>query len=668
MTGGKDRLVELLQRAGLEMAGDGRTEEVLPPSAAWRPVIAGNAEPTVAVRGDRPDLVAEINAQWHRLAAASGVIGEDGGFLIDVAGYGMGCPPGRWTRVRLTSEWDFAGVLGERPERPEFVTLSTDGNTLLGATSEEYEVWLIAVDHVKERHEAAAQQAAREMTPEENAAAWASLLGGLRPSERLREMWAHGLALNPATPDDLRADLLGRSHFLMWRSLPTAVVEAAMVHPDWKLRQLLAEVQPNITAEQWTRLILGEQESRHRWMLTLLAADRHAELTDTAYERLATDPSAHVRQETARLRGLPVRMLTALVADVDPSVRASACRRAWPHLDSPARLTLLGDPYGKVRIEALLHYHQDHPMPLSVFDAEELKDRAVQTCRLERGLAEHLARHIDPAQRRALAGNPHLDPDLVLLLAQDPDKSVRFEVSKRPDLTEEQRADISIDFDPRIHYYPLDWVMELHDDHDAMRALAVSSHPLVRRSVARARHLPPDVVELLARDEDRVVQLFLAESCDDAPADMLLRVWQWWTGSLSTPDRPHGHPNFPRHDLLRHANDPNPRMRQLALDDPESTAELVERFSRDSNKEVRHRAATDPRLTAASAVRLLDDPHEHIRHAAAQHPRLPARVLVRLLRDTDTAQTAAQHPALPVPVMEQMLRRPQPSTSATPAP
>ena len=201
-----------------------------------------------------------------------------------------------------------------------------------------------------------------------------------------------------------------------------------------------------------------------------------------------------------------------------------------------------------------------------------------------------------------------------------------------------------------------------------MRRLAASSHPLVRRSVARARRLPPDVVERLARDEDRVVQLFLAASCDDAPADMLLRVWQWWTGSLSTPDRPHSHPNFPRRDLLRHADDPNPRMRQLALDDPESTAELVERFSRDSDEEVRHRATTDPRLTPASAVRLLDDPHERVRHAAARQPRLPARVVVRLLRDPDTAETAAQHSSLPVPVMEQMLQRIQPAAGTAAGP
>lgn len=265
-------------------------------------------------------------------------------------------------------------------------------------------------------------------------------------------------------------------------------------------------------------------------------------------------------------------------------------------------------------------------------------------------------------------GNPHLERDLVSFLAQDPDENVRSVVATRPDLTEEQRSGIQIDFDPRVHHHALRWVTALHDDTDAMRRLAASSHPLVRRSVARAKHLPPDVIERLAQDEDRVVQLFLAESCDDAPAEMLLRVWQWWTGSLSTPDRPRGHPNFPRHGLLRYAEDPNPRMRQLALDDPESTPELVERFSRDTEAEVRLRAAKDPRLTTASAVRMLDDPHEHLRDAAARHPQLPARVLVQLLRDTDTAQTAARHPALPVAVMEQMIQWLQPSTSAIPSP
>ncbi|WP_129305055.1 PE-PGRS family protein [Streptomyces sp. L2] len=655
MTGGRDNLTELLRRAGLDIAGDRRTGEVPPPRAAWRPIVAYETTPTVRVRADAPDLVAEVNTQWHRLATGSGILGGDGVFLIDVAGDWTGPAPRRWTRVRLGDRWDLAGVLGERPGQPEFVTLSTDGNTVLGATTEEDEIWLIVVDHLRARQKAAARAAAQEGPPE-RAAAWASLSRGPAPSKRLGQLWADGLALNPALPDALRARLLGRSSLLLWRRLPTEVLEAAIVHPEWKVRQLLAEAKPDLTPEQWDRLILGEQDDRRRWVLTWLAADGRAELTDTAYGRLAADPAPRVREETVRLTGLPVRLLTALARDADPSVRASACRRAWRHLEPPVRSALLNDPSREVRVEALLAHHEDEPMPRSVFDTHGLRDRAIRTCRLERGLAEHLAHHGEPAERSALAGNPHLDPDLVAVLARDPDDSVRCAVAGRCDLTEEQRSGIRITFDPDVHHHPLTWVTALHEDAGAMRRMAASTHPLVRRSVARARHLPSDVVELLARDEDRVVQLFLAESCDDAPADMLLRVWQWWTGSLSVPDRPRGHPNFPRRGLLRHADDPNPRMRQLALDDPESTAELVERFSRDIDEEVRYRAASDLRLAPESAVRLLDDPHGHIRAAAARHPGLPAGVLIRLLRDTDTAQDTAGHPSLPVPVMEQMLR------------
>ncbi|WP_159395720.1 hypothetical protein [Streptomyces sp. 3211] len=187
-----------------------------------------------------------------------------------------------------------------------------------------------------------------------------------------------------------------------------------------------------------------------------------------------------------------------------------------------------------------------------------------------------------------------------------------------------------------------------------MRRLAASAHLLLRSSVATARRLPPDVVERLARDEDRVVRLFLAENCDDAPAEMLVEVWQWWDGSYSSPDRPYGHPNFPRRDLLRHADDPHPRLRQLALDDPDSTPALVERFGTDEDAEVRLRAATDPRLSAASAVRMLDDPDSAVRAMAARHPRLPVPVLVALLGDVATAEAAARNPALPVAVMERM--------------
>ncbi|MFE5943971.1 PE-PGRS family protein [Streptomyces sp. NPDC056480] len=668
MTGGREKVVERLRQAGLDVVEGPRVEEVARPWAAWRPVVSANTTPTVAVRMDAPDLVAELNRQWYRLAVELGIMGADGSFLIHVAGIVTGGASQRWTRVRLTERWDLAGVLGERPGRPEFVTLSTDGDALLGATSEEYDVWLVALDRLKERQEAEARAAGDE-TAEERAAAWERFFRWPMPLRLVRDEWAHGLALNPATSEDLRAGLLGLTHHLLWRPLPTAVVEAAMAHPEWQVRGLLAEVQPNITAEQWERLILGEQDPRRRWILTVYAADRRVELTGTAYARLAADPSPKTRHEAARLAGLPSNLLAVLARDVDPSVRASACRAtAWSQLDTAIRLTLLDDPDDEVRVAARLRHHREHPLSRSAYDSEGLgTSDAARTCRLERDLAEHLAHHCDPGRRGDLAGNPWLDGDLVAVLARDPDEDVRFAVSTRPDLTEEQRAAVAVDFDPSTRSCALDWVRALHDDPDAMRRLAASSHPLVRRSVARARRLPPDVVEALAHDEDRVVQLFLAESCDDAPAEMLLRVWQWWNGSLSAPGRPRSHPRFPRRDLVRHADDPNPRMRQLALDDPESTDELVERLSRDGNEEVRLRAAEDARLSPASAVRLLDDPDERVRWAAARHPRLPARALVRLLRDKDTAYAAARNPGLPEPVIARLIQLMRRARAETPA-
>lgn len=105
------------------------------------------------------------------------------------------------------------------------------------------------------------------------------------------------------------------------------------------------------------------------------------------------------------------------------------------------------------------------------------------------------------------------------------------------------------------------------------------------------------MVEVLARDEDFAVRLFLAESCDDAPSWLLLDLWtDGRDGTFSFPDRPLKHPNFPRADLLRFADDPHPRLRMLALDDPAAPAALAERFAHDPDPVVRARAHRHPAL------------------------------------------------------------------------
>jgi HEAT repeat protein len=297
-------------------------------------------------------------------------------------------------------------------------------------------------------------------------------------------------------------------------------------------------------------------------------------------------------------------------------------------------------------------------VPGSVFAAlpdDKQRHRAARECLLADELGHDLAGSPDGEIRRAVAGNLALAPHLVAALGQDVDPAVRWAVSVRPDLTEEDRARVLVEIDPKARCNPLPWVLALQDDEEAMRRCASSSHLLVRRSAACAKNLPPDVVDRLARDEDWLVRLFLAENCAQAPAEVLLEMCRTWDGYSAA--RFPEHPDFPRQSTLQYAEDPDPRMRRLALEDPAATVDLVERFSRDPDRGVRWRALRDSRLSPASVIRLLDDPDWAVREAAARDPRLTTRALTSLLRDATTAMAAAANPAIPEHVMHHLLDR-----------
>ncbi|GAA1969662.1 hypothetical protein [Catenulispora subtropica] len=173
------------------------------------------------------------------------------------------------------------------------------------------------------------------------------------------------------------------------------------------------------------------------------------------------------------------------------------------------------------------------------------------------------------------------------------------------------------------------WIAALHDNADAMRQLATSPNPAVRRSVAHARYLPPDVLEMLLRDHDPAIPVILAGSCDDTPPDVLLDVWNRWPRGLPPADPPRSHPNFPKTGLLHHADDPDPHLRILALSDEAADADLVDR--------------------------LAGDPDPFVRAEALLHPRLSPAAHVAALLDETSAYAAARNPALPVPVMRHMV-------------
>ncbi|MGE7386267.1 hypothetical protein ACQKM2_12410 [Streptomyces sp. NPDC004126] len=625
----REQLHAFLPRTGLTVVEDVRPGGLFPPEAAWR-IARGTAAPAGAARE------ALDTAWWRRLA------NDDGEFLVAVFGHRIGGNDSWWTRVRAAD-----GAVPRLTGDPGFVALSLDGQVLLAELPGADGPRATALDRLPERLEEAAAAAGRE-TEAERAAVWAAVPG--RPAWPLH--WAERIGFNPAAPDELLIRLLDVEEGFLHGCDRPAVLDAAVAHPDPRVRSTPAETfRPKLTSDQWVRLVRAEPSPARRVLRAERARTWGAELPDDLYDELLAGPA---RASAAELPGVPARHLPTLATDPDPRVRAAACAR-WEEIAAPQRDRLLADTDDLVRTEALLAHHTGIPLPREVYAALPEPRRALGQCRLEPGLEAELVRHGTAKERRTLAANPRLGPLGVAVLAEDPDEDVRSGVALRPDLDEEQRAAVRHAFDPDLMSYTLPWVERLHGDADAMRRLAASSHPLVRRSVARARHLPPDVVRRLARDEDPPVRLFLAESCDDAPAELLLDVWRWWDGSFSHPDRPRGHPNFPRTGLLRHAGDPAGRMRRLVLDDPQSTPADVARLARDPEAEVRRRAAEDPRLSPADAVRLLNDPETAVRGSAMRNPRLPARVLAGLLHDRDTAGAAVTNPAIPVPVLHRIL-------------
>ncbi|MGW6318080.1 hypothetical protein [Streptomyces sp. NPDC055099] len=628
----REEVHELLAHAGLTVVEDVRPGSLFPPEAAWR-IARGIAAPDGVAR-------TELDATWWRRLRDA-----DGEFLLAVLRHRIGGNDAWWTRVRHAGNGlpDLSGA-------PGFVALSLDGQVLLAEVPAADGLRVTALDRLPQRLEEAAAAAGRE-TEVERAMVWATVPGpGAWPAH-----WAEGIGFNPAATDELLIRLLDVEESFLHGCDRPAVLDAALAHPNPQVRSRLADTfRPQFTSDQWIRLIRAEPSPDRRLLWAEHACVWGTELPEDLYDDLLAGPC---RARAAELPGLPARHLAGLATDADPPTRTAACAR-WEDLAAPLRERLLTDTDHTVRTAALLAHHTGVPMPREVFNTLPQPRPALdalERCRLAPELEAELIRDGDAEVRRALAANPGLSAHGVLVLAEDPHDDIRSAVALRPDLTEEQRAAVRHDFDPTSMTHTLPWVKDLHEDADAMRRLAASSHPLVRRSVARARRLPPDVVARLARDADRVVRLFLAESCDDAPADMLLEVWRWWDGSFSHPDRPLNHPNFPRTGLLRHTADASGRMRRLALDDPESTPADVARLTRDPEAEVRRRAAEDPRLSPADAVRLLNDPEAGVRDTAVRNPRLPARALAGLLHDRETARAAVANPAIPISVLDRIL-------------
>ncbi|MEK2494474.1 hypothetical protein WN990_33505 [Kitasatospora purpeofusca] len=342
---------------------------------------------------------------------------------------------------------------------------------------------------------------------------------------------------------------------------------------------------------------------------------RHRPLDAAATELVVASPQVQHRLDVTENPTADVDVLARLARDPEPRVRFvytvmlfEYCRR----IPAGVLEILAEDPEPKIR--RIVRGGGAPPVA-----AQEPAPTSAPVLTPEQRVA-----HPDRSVRLEAAADPELSTALALRLATDPENDARLAVSMREELTEDQRTAIPCTV-PQQFWSPPSWIARQATDPDTARRIASSAYLGLRRALAAQPHLPPDVVTLLAADEDEWVRRTLAEYCEDAPHELLVELYatvqdRYWSGFRH-------HRNFARPGLARFADDPNPRLRNAALDDPETGPELPLKLADDP--EVSARAVSDPRLPADELLRRLARPAHAA--AAACNPTLPVAVMHHLL-------------------------------------
>ncbi|WP_405438703.1 hypothetical protein OG373_14630 [Streptomyces avidinii] len=501
-------------------------------------------------------------------------------------------------------------------------------------------------------------------------------------SDSLREPWLRGIALNPAAPSDVLIRLLdpaaGEVGLLMCkdRDLPDAVIDAALCHPQWRIRGALARnqhVDPSRLAPLATdpsglvraRLAHPHLRPWPRWvrplpddiLVTLLTArDGGEDGKVTAKE---------IVWELDSSRQIPLSFFRSMAGSEDPELRIRATWR-WESLTPAQRAGLLDDPDPAVREAAKVRNWELDPERV---EAELPSIRpgsrpyVLGRCALSPALVEQC---FADDTVHPLARNPHTPAVVVARLARHPEAKVREMVAARPDLGPDLVAELMKDPDEdvrmraRLHPFPRTWVeydvidrvighgpgcicpiTEPDPDPatvpspDWFAACAVSGEPVLRRIAASWPGLPAALVGTLAQDDDEEVRIRLACNHPLAPPRLLLDVF------VTRPDH--------RSDLLTLPGFPRTgRTHLIGHPDPE----------------VRALAAADPTLPEPP----VEDADESVRRAAAANPVLTPEVLEALLADPRTAEGAAANASLPVPRMHALLDRCLNGAATAPAP
>ncbi|MER5205069.1 Mucin-2 [Streptomyces sp. NPDC002825] len=446
-----------------------------------------------------------------------------------------------------------------------------------------------------------------------------------------------GVARNPVLPEALLLRMLGGGErpprgAVQRGGLPEPAVGLVLGHPNPGVRIDFAE---SAGAEPGQRArLVGDSSPKVRAALAYGPEvydprTKVAPLPDAVCARLLDDPDPSVRTALLGSPHLAPSFVVSMATHRDPAARRRAVR-AWESLPPGERSALLADPDAEVRRAAALgECRRDAHVTAELLRDPKSAAEALRHGLLGRGDAERCV--AERTHLAALAENPSLPADLVERLAVDPDEDVRLAVSLRPELDETRRMAIDFTAGEFDRGDGVRWVRDGLADPEVLRRAATSAHPLLRRAAARSPHLEPDLLCLLARVEDPVLESLLGIYHPDTPEEVLMRVFARLGGTFSA-WMAETHPRFPRVGLAaRFADHPDGNYRRLAVRDPAATPELIERLSH--------------------------DPAVWTRQAAAGDPRLPLHRLREALHVAELASSAGANPALPEDEMAAVLDR-----------
>ena len=454
------------------------------------------------------------------------------------------------------------------------------------------------------------------------------------------------IGANHSTPADVLLRLLAdesskpwdRAAWVSWRGeFPEEVVEAIVAHPEKRIRMALAE-NGFVSAETRARLI-DDPVKGVRLCLAMgpnLFRIQSPPLPEWAQRRLIDDPHELIRSEALGSPYTSRGLLAELAEHEDADKRIAACR-AWDLLDAATRAHLLADEDDDVRGRAAEAASTDDPDATDIYIAYTTASSSrsfsygdvLKQALIHRSTAERLAREGTPTERAAIAGNPRVPKEIAQSLAADPEHHVRLMVASRPDLTEDERAEIDYHVGVEDRLDPLCWAYELTAPEE-IRGFARSANILIRRSLAYNKNLPQDVVDLLSADDDFPVRILLCENQPTVDGEVVLDVFLNWKSVVSAALQ--GHPNFPREHLAsRFADDPDEHKRWLIYNDPTAPADVVLKLSHDPNVNVRRSIAGHPNLPPERLAELLGDPDDGIAERAARNTSLPPAAMRRLL-------------------------------------